>query len=44
MTKSLELLRGFKGADSRRALQAMARPCQKVQQRSCPLKATPEGG
>jgi len=44
LIKSLELLRDFKGADSRRALQAMASPCQKAQQRSCPLKAPPEGG
>ena len=44
LIKSLELLRDFKEADSRRALQAMASPCQKAQQRSCPLKAPPEGG
>jgi len=43
LIKSLEILRDFKGADSRRALQAMAIPCQKAQQRSCPLKARPKG-
>gem|GEM_PF-3973102 len=44
LIQSLELLRDFKGVDSRRALQAMASPCQKAQQRSYPLKAPPEGG
>ena len=44
LIKSLELLRDCKGVDSRRGLQAMASPCQKAQQRSCPLTAPPEGG
>ncbi len=44
LIKSLEILRDFKGVDSRRALQAMASHCQKAQQRSYPFKAPPEGG